>query len=216
MIRFIAFVLGVSCATTFNPRCVPYAVISSLALVPSLLTLIVEWLHFHLLWNYQPDVDNSLTKRRDRFHLRFILYKLINEKRKRGCRVSLCENDEQCRSNSLNHTILYHSMKTARVENNQTIIAYHVTTTALAIEITQNGFPVNYIRQMQSDIYFTRTVETFNNANVTDPEAIISVRLRPGYTLRVENDDRLEFGRYNTLPILPQTLECVTFGKIKV
>jgi len=216
MIRFIAFVLGASCATTFNPRCVPYAVISSFALVLSLLTVIVEWLHFHLLWNFRPDAGNSLTKRPDRSHLRFIPDKLANDQRHRHWSVSLCKNDKECGSNSLNHTILYHSIGTARVKNDKTTIAYHVTTTELAVGIAQNGFPVNNYRQLNPDIYFTRIVERSNNADAANLEAIICVRLSLGHVLEVDNDNELAFDMHSTPIHLIQTLECRTSGKIKV
>lgn len=213
MIRFIAFILGASCATTFNPRCVPYTVVSSLALVPSLLTLSIEWFHFHLLWNFQPNIGNNLTHRRDRSHLRFISDRMTNEKRAYGYRISLCEKDEQCNSNSLNHTILYHSIRKARVENKSTIIAYHVTTTELAIGIAQNGFPVDWRRQMNSDIYFTRSVEGYGETGTTDHSTIICVRLSLGDVVQVRNEDEFDFSRHNTQS---QTLEFVPSGKIKV
>ena len=216
VIRCIAVVTGAFCATNYKSRCVPYTVISSIVLVPSFLTLVVEWLHFHLLWNFQPNIGDSLTKRRDRSHLRFISDKLVNEERILDYDRSLCKDGERCGSNSLTHTILYHSHQEMRAGNDQQIIAYYVTRTANAIDIAQNGFPVDRYRQVDPDIYFTRSVETWNNIRATDLDAVICVRLSLGHVLKVQHDEDLRFSRRNTQPHLAQTLESIASGKIKV
>lgn len=217
IIRFIAFILGASCAATYNPICVPYAVISSLALVPSFLTFLIEWLHFHVLWNFQPVGSEERNNHHDRSHLRFISEKLVNEKRIRGYDSSLCKEDTECGSTSLNHTILYHSIRKIRVKKESSIrIMYHATTVKKAIEIARNGFLLDRNRQLINEIYFTPVVEQKKKPDGIDCPTLICARLNLGHIKSVENDEQLDFSKYNDEPELPQTLESVKSGKIKV
>ena len=222
ILRFIAFILGASCAAIYSPCCVPYTVISSFALVSSFFTLTIEWFHFHVLWNFRPDVGASLTNRRDRSHLRFIPDKLMNEERIHNWRTSLCKYGIECDSNSLHHILLYHSIRTSHnhpvepIQDGDRIIAYYVTTNDQAIAIAQYGFPVDFYRKLDPNIYFTRTVETWNTAEATHSTAIICVRLNIGHVFHVTTINEFDFGAHNNRYPLPQTLQLFPGGFIKV
>ncbi|CAF0795455.1 unnamed protein product [Adineta ricciae] len=110
-------------------------------------------------------LELSSRRRRDRAHLRFIQDKLVNEERDSGWQVSRCTDVITCPSKSLHHVLLYHPFRAVSnksmvpIQDNERIIAYHVTTNDQAVNIAQNGFPVDQRRKVSDHIRFTRIVE---------------------------------------------------------
>jgi hypothetical protein len=102
------------------------------------------------------------------------------------------------------------------VDNGPRINAYHLTTTARAINIAKYGFPIGNNRQVTSDIYFTRSLKEASTTDTSHLEAIVYVRLNLGRVLQVQNRNELDFSMHNAQPNLPQTLECIISGDIKV
>ncbi|CAF1389037.1 unnamed protein product [Adineta ricciae] len=198
---------GASGATTYNLFCVPYTVISSLALLASFLTL-------------SSSLELSSRRRRDRSHLRFIPDKLVNEECESGWQVSRCTNAITYQSKSLHHALLYHSFRALSkktmvpIQDNERIIAYHATTNDQAVDIAQNGFPVDQRRKVSDHIRFTRIVEKWNTTEASESTAIICARLNLGHVVNVESEDTFKFSAHSN--IYPQMLQLLLDGSLKV
>ena len=221
VLRFIAFILGASCATVYKPRCVPYTVLSSFTLFLFCSIVAIEWYHFDLLWHYRPPINRPITERYHRSHLRFMPHQVTNCARIHKYEKSLCEYQNHCDSKSLHHTLLYHSIREnvrtplMCVDNGQRINAYYLTTNENAIGIALNGFPVNRYRQLIPEIYFTRTLKEYDT-DTPSSAAIIYVRLNLRDLVQVQVCEELDFTIHNDKQRLPQTLECGICGRIKV
>ncbi|CAF0905391.1 unnamed protein product [Didymodactylos carnosus] len=171
LFRFIGFILGASCANRYAPRGVVYTVISSLSLVPSIIVLVIEFIHFFRLWTYRPD-NNNQHRRFHRSHLCFIPQNITNDKQVRQWNTSLCpEPLDKCKSKSLHHYVLYHSLSLLQqqipqviTEETKIVIAYYQTTRDQAYKIAYEGFPHNRTN-LDSNIYFTLTVQKVINSD---------------------------------------------------
>ena len=54
LLRFIAFILGIMCASRNPPRAIAYTVFAALAFVPTTLVIFLEYRHHRRLWQYFP------------------------------------------------------------------------------------------------------------------------------------------------------------------
>ncbi|CAF1048782.1 unnamed protein product [Didymodactylos carnosus] len=181
-LRFIAFVLGASCASRYNPRAVAYTVTSSLSLPSSTMTLVTETAHFFRLWTYSPNNQyNTPGYQTYRSHLRFIPYGIVNDQQTTEWNASLCDLTN-CESESLHHLLLYHSLAVPRqipvINDNQIVIAFYQTTKNDAYKIARDGFTVTGPRTLTlaPDVYFTISIERSRHRN----GAIICARINVG------------------------------------
>ena len=160
LMRFVAFVLGSLCATKFNPICVPYAVLSSLSLIPSLIVLVIEVFHFHIIWNYQPSTSVMQLTKRARGFLRFFPFNMTYDARGREYGMRADDIGCTCDSVCLAHSILYHSatmlpkLPLPPLIDGKVIIAYHLTSTEKAEKIMEKGFPLGEKKQLADELVF--------------------------------------------------------------
>ncbi|CAF1403883.1 unnamed protein product, partial [Didymodactylos carnosus] len=91
--RFLSFLLGVSCANRYSPRAVAYTTISSLSLIPSVILLILECIHFFRLWTYRP--NNAYNRRLHRSRLCFIPFEITNDAQFKQQNISLCKQQKK-------------------------------------------------------------------------------------------------------------------------
>ncbi|UJR24473.1 hypothetical protein I4U23_005848 [Adineta vaga] len=211
ILRFICFVIGASCSARFQSQCTAYAVVAGFAIVSSIIVIIVEFVHFFRLWNYNP-TDNrnndgksnystlsqpKMITKTHRRHLRFIHKSLLNDDNSEGFRRSRCKQGKDCISQSLHHYLLYHSLEKHNIPDFSTLsdketkcfIAFYQTTTDEAYLIAQNGFPygsdpANHFKDylhLRKDIFFTRT------CNYSTCEAVVCVQLNLGRTYTLLN-----------------------------
>ncbi|CAF1256215.1 unnamed protein product [Adineta ricciae] len=210
ILRFMCFVIGASCSARFQSQCTAYAVIAGFAIVSSIIVVIVEFVHFFRLWNYNP-TDNRNSKGRSynvvsepkmlqkthRRHLRFIDKSLLNDENSEGFRHSRCKQEMSCQSQSLHHYLLYHSLEHHNIPDfsaltdaeKKCFIAFYQTTSDDAYLIAQNGFPYgsdpsntfkDYLH-LRKDIFFAR------KCDYSTAEAIICVQLNLGRVLTLPN-----------------------------
>ncbi|CAF5123136.1 unnamed protein product, partial [Rotaria sp. Silwood1] len=220
---FICFVIGASCSARFKSQCTAYTVIAAFALVSSIIVIITEFVHFFRLWTYNPtdtrntsntnSVYSTDSRRRiektHRHHLGFIHYSLLNDQNADKFRDSRCEKGNDCKSYSLHHHLLYHTLESEHdialetLSNNEkrSFIAFYETTRQEALDIAQNGFPYgdttntgykDYLHLKQS-IFFTRSCKREGSSPT---EAIICVRLNLGRTLVITSDTNPNLNDY--------------------
>jgi len=219
--RFTAFILGALCATKFNPICVPYAVLSSLFLVLSLVMVLIEMFHFHVFWNYQPSEVADQPRERAQGFLKYMPYNMTYAKRaeKYGLAKYIgCE----CDSTSLSHTILYHSstvppkIPLPPLIDGKVIIAYYLTTKDQANNISKNGFPLDKHKNIADDVYFTFNAPLADRSDSDNREAIIYVRLCLDHVLQVTDEGKFSFERHKDKTPEPKALELMPQRRIKV
>ncbi|CAF2945359.1 unnamed protein product [Rotaria sp. Silwood2] len=223
ILRFICFIIGASCSARFKSQCTAYTVIAAFALVSSILLITTEFIHFFRLWTYNPtDTRNiknrnaisstGLTKRIEkthRRHLGFIHHSLLNDQNADKFRDSRCEKGINCKSYSLYHHLLYHTLEsehdidlgTLPVDERKSFIAFYRTNKQEALAIAQNGFPYgdntdtkfkDYLHLKQS-IFFTRSCKGGGSSSA---EAIICVRLNLGRIETINNDENPNLNNY--------------------
>ncbi|CAF1026209.1 unnamed protein product, partial [Didymodactylos carnosus] len=182
--RFLSFMLGASCANRYSPLAVAYTSISSISLVLSTLLLTLEFIHFFRLWTYRP--NNDYIRRLHRSHARFIPYEVTNDPQSGKWTLSLCPQQDNCKSESLHHLVFYHSTNLlsqqqqlpesikGTIKQQKYIIAYYQTTSNIAYQIAYDGFPKRpkYSLELNSDIFFT-----LNLIYSPQKDAIFYVRL---------------------------------------
>jgi hypothetical protein len=213
LIRFISFVLGASCSTRFKQQCTAYTVIAAFDLFIYLLAIVVEFVNFFRLWTYNPtetrnmggsnsvyarDTDTIITKTH-RCHLCFIHHSIVNDKNTDGFRSSLCDEGTACSSQSLHHQLLYHSLESQRHisttftdDQEKCVIAFHQTNKASALDIAQNGFPVQTSLQLKQNISFTPSCTPDSTAT----NVIICVRLNLGRLITINTDGNPNLNQY--------------------
>ncbi|UJR17826.1 hypothetical protein I4U23_004725 [Adineta vaga] len=140
ILRFSAFVISAVCANRYPPRGIAFAVFAGLSLVPSAITIFLEYNHYRRLWNYFPDDDPKA--KRDERHKHFVPSSLINDQRTSSWGGSLCKNDKYCRSRNLLHVLMYHSGSKQYRRDDGTMIGFHQTAPNSAIEISKGGFTI--------------------------------------------------------------------------
>ncbi|CAF1335701.1 unnamed protein product [Adineta steineri] len=213
---FICFVLGASCSARFQSQCTAYAVVAGFALVSSIIVIILEFVHFFRLWNYNPSDSRNTNRiynitappmitKTHRRHLRFIHSSLLNVETSDNFRRSKCKQENNCKSQSLHHFLLYHSLgiqhdidvANLNDDEKKSFIAYYETTAKEAFEIAQNGFPYGYSTGPAKDclhlrkyIFFTRSCQS------PTAEAIICVRLNLGRIIVLQTDENLNLDPY--------------------
>ncbi|CAF4871294.1 unnamed protein product, partial [Rotaria socialis] len=155
--------------------------------------------------------DDSLkpVEKTHRRHLGFIHHSLLNDQNADGFRHSRCENRNKCKSISLHHHLLYHTLDveneidlaTLSDKQKKSFIAFYETTAVEALDIAKNGFPYgdtndskfkDYLHLKQS-IFFTRSCQALNNSSA---DAIICVRLNLGRIFTRDNDVNLKLNDY--------------------
>ncbi|UJR17825.1 hypothetical protein I4U23_004724 [Adineta vaga] len=223
--RFTAFILGALCATKFNPICVPYTVLSSVFLILSLAALLIEMLHFHVFWNFRPfNNESDRLRQRARGFLKYVPYNMIYTERVKLFDITSPELGCQCDSTGLAHTILYHSatllpkIPLPPVIDGKVIVAYHITTNELAIEISKNGFPLDEHKAVADYIYFTLNAPLAEANDIPTREAIIYVRLCLDHVLQVSNETEFYFNLeiHKKKTPEPKALELMPERRIKV
>ncbi|CAF2945394.1 unnamed protein product [Rotaria sp. Silwood2] len=124
-------------------------------------------------------------------------------------RDSRGEKGNDCKSNSLHHHLLYHTLESEHdidletLSNNEkkSFIAFYETTRQEALDIAQNGFPYgdttntgykDYLHLKQS-IFFIRSCK---RGGSSPTEAIICVRLNLGRTLVITGDTNPNLNDY--------------------
>ncbi|CAF3756379.1 unnamed protein product [Rotaria socialis] len=223
LLKFICFVIGASCSARFKSECTAYTVIAAFALVSTVSGIMAEFVHYFRLWSYNPTdkgnksspnaiyTDDSLkpVEKTHRRHLGFIHHSLLNDQNADGFRHSRCENRNKCKSISLHHHLLYHTLDveneidlaTLSDKQKKSFIAFYETTAAEALDIAKNGFPYgdtndskfkDYLHLKQS-IFFTRSCQALNNSSA---DAIICVRLNLGRIFTRDNDVNLKLNDY--------------------
>jgi hypothetical protein len=216
LLRFICFIIAASCSARFSSECTAYAVIAGFGLVSSIFVIIVELVHFFRLWTYNPTEtrnsnegsyahtvsEETRISKTHRRHLRFIHYSLLNDQTSEGFRYSRCQEKIDCKSQSLHHHLLYHSLETEHEFNfdksteneKKSFIAFYETTKNEALLIAQNGFPYgdsignvfkDYLH-LKKGIFFTRSCSS------STAEAIICVRLNLGRAKTIPSDEFLD------------------------
>jgi hypothetical protein len=219
ILKFMCFVLGAACSARFKSECTAYTIVAAIALVPSVLIIMVEFINYFRLWKYNPtDTRNgnnnqispatadTFFNKMHRRNLGFIHHSLLNDENAQSFRHSRCEQGPECKSESLHHYLFYHSLETEDHINISTLtdqekksfIAFYQTTKQEALEIAQNGFPYgddssghkDYLH-LKPNIFFTRSCTKNSTA-----EAIICVRLNLGRTLSLTNEDNLNRSHY--------------------
>ena len=222
LMRFTAFVLGALCATKFNPVCVPYAVLSSLFLIPSLLTVVIEMFHFHVFWNFRPFANSDLPKQYARGFLKFIPYNMTYVKRAEYYGADNSDTGCQCDSASLSHTILYHSstvlpkIPLPPLIDGKILIAYHLTSKEKAISILTTGFPLDKHKNIADEIVFNFNPPLASMSGTVDVEAIIYVRLSLDHVLQVTQEAHFSFDRHKDKTPEPKALELMPKRQLKV
>jgi hypothetical protein len=221
ILRFICFVIGASCSARFKFVCTAYTVIAAFALVSSVVVIVIEFIHFFRLWNYNPtetkntdrnavraNTGDALLQKTHRGQLAFIPPSLLNDENADGFRHSRCENGIDCKSEKLHHHLFYHSLEsdhdinfnTLPDDQKESFIAFYQTNKQEAFHIAQHGFPYGddtnptfkeYLR-LRKNIFFTRSC-----TQTTPPsEAIICVRLNLKRVTTIANDQNLNLNTY--------------------
>lgn len=226
ILKFICFVIGASCSARFKVQCTGYTVVAAFALVSSIILTIAEFIHFFRLWNYNPmdtrnrnnkgtiyvDSNSRIPRKTHRRHLGFIHYSLLNDRHVDGFRVSRCENGNNCKSSSLHHHLLYHTLDAQyeididNLSGNEknAFVAFYQTSKQEALDISEKGFPYgdttdnkfkDYLH-LKQNIFFTRSCQRELTTNKSSSEAIICVRLNLGRVSSVMDDGNLKLNEY--------------------
>ncbi|CAF3147756.1 unnamed protein product [Rotaria socialis] len=154
LLRFMCFVIGASCSARFKSQCTAYTVFAAFTLANLLLIIVVEFIHYFRLWTYNPTKINNNP------------------------------DGAECRSESLHHQLIYHSLESSRqvpniINNNdgkQTVIAFYETTKENMFKIVQNGFPTGDNLPLEQSIFFTPSIKS----SLDIDKAILCVRINLG------------------------------------
>jgi hypothetical protein len=155
-LRFIAFILGVTCANRYPPWAIGYTVVTAVSFLPSIATMILEYCHHRRLRRYFPDGDSQ--GQRSPKHRQFMPYSIINDQRTSSWRSSLCQRSS-CTSRNLYHILLHHSGSTQYPDNNGTMIGFHQTDHQSAFHISRTGFRVSERGMLGPGVYFATCIE---------------------------------------------------------
>ncbi|CAF2234514.1 unnamed protein product [Rotaria magnacalcarata] len=205
LLRFMCFVIGASCSARFKSQCTAYTVFAVFTLANLLLIIVVEFIHYFRLWTYNPTkiINNprgtkftnissdAVIEKTHRCHLRFIHYSMINDQNAPGFGRSLCSKGAECRSESLHHQLIYHSLESSRQVPNiindnggkSTVIAFYETTKENMFKIVQNGFPKGDNLPLEQSIFFTPSIKS----NLDIDKAILCVRINLGRFEVIDN-----------------------------
>ncbi|CAF1048763.1 unnamed protein product [Didymodactylos carnosus] len=160
LLRFIAFVLSCECARRYSPRGIAYAVIGCVSLIPSFVTIVIEYLHYRRLWSYRPNADYNVQTHPS--HIRYIPYPITNDQRTTRWRVQKCPV-ENCTSDNLNHILIFHSSdrqyRPQGTGDNQIVIGFHQTRKEVAYKISSEGFRTGPIGMMGPGVYFATSLD---------------------------------------------------------
>ena len=168
LLKFMCFIIAAACSSRFQSECTAYTVIAAFALVVSIWIIVIEFINYFRLWEYNPtDTRNrssnqtssanfdEFIEKTHRRHLGFVHYGLLNDRNSTGYGQSRCNEGLECKSKSLHHYLFYHSLvddpniDVSKItdEKRTSFIAFYQTTKAGALKIAQTGFPFRESRR---------------------------------------------------------------------
>ncbi|UJR24471.1 hypothetical protein I4U23_005846 [Adineta vaga] len=187
--RFIAFILSCVCANRYSPIGLGYSILAGFTLVPALILLLVEYLHYYRLWfYYRPDRPAKEKVKYDDHHLRFLPLSITNDQQTSYWQSSRCSHGENCSSRDLYHVIMYHSGNTKyspeKTQDGQIVIGFHQTSHKFASMIAKNNFEPSPKGWIGPGVYFATSLNhTEFKANQFG--AYICARVDLGKTKRI-------------------------------
>lgn len=208
--NFVNFILGTLCATDYNPIGVPYAVLSGVFLVPALLALVVEMLHFHVLWRFSEKKFQGI-----RHHglLAIFPYNMTYLERLKFYDADTNHSGCTCRSASLYHTFIHHSptwkpkIPIQVVMDNEVIIAYRFLKMDEAIRLSQEGFQTNKYGRLPKEFYFTRYIEKWDEFEQSNEGVLMMARICVGHVIQVDDQGKFDLEKFREETPEPHALE---------
>lgn len=221
LLKFVCFLIAISCAVKFNSECTAYTVVAAFGLVLFSLIGNVEFLHFRRLSSYNPterrNMDESNKVYLDNIgerkintihprHLGFVPYSLFKDQHTQSFSHSKCEKGSNCQSESLYHYLLFHSLIVERdispeifgTKVERPFVAFYRTSVDDALTIAEKGFPYGTSDASKHQLRLKRSI----NFMLTCPddleslEAIICVRLNLGQIKKTPYDDNATLTQY--------------------
>lgn len=203
IMRFIAFILACVCANRYRPIGLGYAILAGFTLVPALILLFIEYLHYHRLWfHYRPDTSNEEKPKYNECHLGFIPISITNDQQTSHWQNSRCDQ-KNCSSRNLHHVIMYHSGHTkylpSQTEDGQIVVGFHQTSHAAAYSIAKTHFQHSPVGWIGPGTYFATSLNhTQFKANQFG--AYICAKVDLGKTKRITNPQSWKEGEeYDTV-----------------
>ncbi|CAF1287436.1 unnamed protein product [Rotaria sordida] len=143
--RFIAFILVCVCANKYKPIDLGYAILAAFTFIPTIMLLIIEYLHYYRLWfNYRPDTLNKLKPTYHPNHEVFLSIGSTNNHQTSHWQNSRCGKGENCSSGNIYHAITYHSGNTRyppdQTTDGQIVAGFHQTSHKAVYSIAQEEY----------------------------------------------------------------------------
>ncbi|CAF1256198.1 unnamed protein product [Adineta ricciae] len=163
IMRFVAFILACVCANRYSPIGLGYAILAAFSLVPALILLLVEFLHYYRLWfHYRPVTAQNRKPQYGQRHLGFLPLSITNDQQTSHWQNSRCAKGNNCTSRNLYHVIMYHSGNTRyppeQTEDNQTVVGFHQTSHKFASLIAQDNLRASSDGWIGPGIYFATSL----------------------------------------------------------
>ncbi|CAF3821516.1 unnamed protein product [Rotaria sordida] len=145
VMRFIAFILVCVCANKYKPIDLGYAILAAFTFIPTIMLLIIEYLHYYRLWfNYRPDTLNKLKPTYHPNHEVFLSIGSTNNHQTSHWQNSRCGKGENCSSGNIYHAITYHSGNTRyppdQTTDGQIVAGFHQTSHKAVYSIAQEEY----------------------------------------------------------------------------
>ena len=163
IIRFIAFILACVCANRYRPIGLGYAILAGFFLVPAILLVVIEYLHFYRIWfYYRPDAADDKKLTYNGFHRGFMPLSMSHDQQTNHWQDSTCKKGNRCPSRNLFHVILYHSSDTRyspdQTKTGQFVVGFHQTNHDAAYSIALSGFEPSKKGMLGKGVYFATSL----------------------------------------------------------
>ncbi|CAF2703569.1 unnamed protein product [Rotaria sp. Silwood2] len=205
ILQFIAFVLACACANKYGPSGLGYSIVAAFSFVPSIFTLIVEYLHHHRLWfDYRPDSSLDKKPKQSTCHRCFLPMAMLNDQQTSHWQHARCPKKNNCESRNLYHVLMYHSGNRCyppdKTQDNQIVVGFHQTDYKAAYSIAENGFRPSKSGMLGAGVYFATSLDhTEFKANQYGTYICAKVDLGRTYRTKIRH------------PALPENYDTVYF-----
>ncbi|CAF2234531.1 unnamed protein product [Rotaria magnacalcarata] len=164
LLKFIAFVLACACANKYGPYGLGYCIVAAFSFVPSIFTVVVEYLHHHRLWlDYRPDSSEKKKPTYCSGHRCFLPMAMLNDQQTSHWQQTQCPKRDECQSRNLYHVLMYHSgnqrYPPAKTADGQTVVGFHQTDHKAAYSIAKTGFRGSKTGMLGPGVYFATSLD---------------------------------------------------------